>query len=226
MQTGSARAAFAMVVGGITKIFGRHGDFYRIAGHRIAEIDGFNPETVPPFDEFAMLGPADPGEGLRHLRPLPRAPGGDHRRQQHQRRGARDEPGHARRQGDSPARAPRQPHGARRRADPVRGHPRQRTSRRTSRLRTGPPKRRRREPLSPQHLASRRPRARQRRSCSASWICSLAHVELADARSWAARQPPQPFTALTARHQNSKSSGVDAPVGADHLHPQPGGMSS
>ena len=47
MQTGSTRAAFAMVVGGITKLFGRHGDFYRIAGHRIAEIDGFNPDTCP-----------------------------------------------------------------------------------------------------------------------------------------------------------------------------------
>jgi hypothetical protein len=60
MQTGSARAAFAMVVGGVTRLFGRHCDFYRIAGHRIAEIDGFNPDTVPPFNEFAMLGPADP----------------------------------------------------------------------------------------------------------------------------------------------------------------------
>lgn len=60
MQTGSARAAFAMVVGGITRLFGRHGDFWRIAGHRISEIDGFNPDTVKPFDEFAMLGPADP----------------------------------------------------------------------------------------------------------------------------------------------------------------------
>ncbi len=60
MQTGSARAAFAMVVGGVTKLFGRHGDFYRIAGHRIAEIDGFNPDTIAPFNEFAMLGPADP----------------------------------------------------------------------------------------------------------------------------------------------------------------------
>jgi len=60
MQTGSTRAAVAMVVGGVTRLFGRHGDFYRIAGHRIAEIDGFNPDTVAPFDEFAMLGPADP----------------------------------------------------------------------------------------------------------------------------------------------------------------------
>ena len=70
----SARAAFAMVVGGITKLFGRHGDFYRIAGHRIAEIDGFNPDTVPPFDEFAMLGPADPDKASAQLRPFARAP--------------------------------------------------------------------------------------------------------------------------------------------------------
>jgi hypothetical protein len=60
MQTGSARAALAMAVGGVTRLFGRHGDFYRIAGHRISEIDGFNPDTVAPFNEFAMLGPADP----------------------------------------------------------------------------------------------------------------------------------------------------------------------
>jgi hypothetical protein len=66
MQTGSARAALAMVVGGVTKLFGRHGDFYRIAGHRIAEIDGFNPDTVAPFDEFAMLGPADPDKACEH----------------------------------------------------------------------------------------------------------------------------------------------------------------
>ena len=41
-------------------ILRRRGDFYRIAGHRISEIDGFSPATVKPFDEFAMLGPADP----------------------------------------------------------------------------------------------------------------------------------------------------------------------
>ena len=91
MQTGSARAAFAMVVGGVTRLFGRHGDFYRIAGHRIAEIDGFNPDTVAPFDEFAMLGPADPDKACASFARFPRPPGRDHRREQHQRGGARDE---------------------------------------------------------------------------------------------------------------------------------------
>jgi hypothetical protein len=60
MRAGWARMAFAMVVGGVTRLLGRHGDFYRVAGHRVSEIDGFNPHTVRPFNEFAMLGPEDP----------------------------------------------------------------------------------------------------------------------------------------------------------------------
>ena len=60
MQAGWLRMFVAMIAGGATRLVGRHGDFYRIAGHRISEIDGFNPATVKPFDEFAMLGPEDP----------------------------------------------------------------------------------------------------------------------------------------------------------------------
>jgi hypothetical protein len=60
MRAGWGRMALAMVAGGVTRLFGRHGDFYRIAGNRVSEIDGFNPHTVRPFNEFAMLGPEDP----------------------------------------------------------------------------------------------------------------------------------------------------------------------
>ncbi|MHB8719046.1 MAG: coenzyme F420-0:L-glutamate ligase [Candidatus Dormibacteria bacterium] len=59
-RAGWWRMALAMVVGGVTRLVGRHGDFYRIAGNRVSEIDGFNPHTVKPYDEFAMLGPEDP----------------------------------------------------------------------------------------------------------------------------------------------------------------------
>lgn len=55
MQAGWLRVFFAMILGGITRLFGRRGDFYRIAGHRISEIDGFNPDAMAPFDEFAMI---------------------------------------------------------------------------------------------------------------------------------------------------------------------------
>lgn len=61
-QTGAIRFIFAMLIGTLTRILGRHGDFYRIAGNRISEIDGFNPHAVPPFNEFAMLGPANPDQ--------------------------------------------------------------------------------------------------------------------------------------------------------------------
>ena len=59
-RAGWFRMALAMTVGGVTRLFGRHGDFYRIAGNRVSEIDGFNPHTVKPYNEFAMLGPEDP----------------------------------------------------------------------------------------------------------------------------------------------------------------------
>lgn len=59
-QAGWLRILLAMILGGITRFFGRRGDFYRIAGHRISEIDGFNPDAIKPFDEFAMLGPDNP----------------------------------------------------------------------------------------------------------------------------------------------------------------------
>lgn len=66
-QAGALRMFIAMLVGGITRLLGRHGDFYRIAGNRISEIDGFNPKAIHPFNEFAMLGPADPAKTAQDL---------------------------------------------------------------------------------------------------------------------------------------------------------------
>jgi hypothetical protein len=39
---------------------GIRGLFYRICGHEVAEIDGFAPGTIPPYDQYAVLGPKDP----------------------------------------------------------------------------------------------------------------------------------------------------------------------
>ncbi|MBD3329258.1 hypothetical protein GF357_02075 [Candidatus Dojkabacteria bacterium] len=66
-QAGWLRMFVAMIIGGITRLLGRHGDFYRIAGNRISEIDGFNPHAIPPFNEFAMLGPNDPPEDAQEI---------------------------------------------------------------------------------------------------------------------------------------------------------------
>jgi hypothetical protein len=68
MQAGWWRMLFAMIFGSVSRlVLRRRGDFYRIAGHRISEIDGFSPATVKPFDEFAMLGPADPDAAAEEI---------------------------------------------------------------------------------------------------------------------------------------------------------------
>ncbi|HZJ34399.1 MAG TPA: coenzyme F420-0:L-glutamate ligase [Candidatus Angelobacter sp.] len=59
-QTGYLRMTLAAIIGTLSRLIGRRGDFYRIAGNRISEIDGFNPHAMPPFDEFAMIGPGEP----------------------------------------------------------------------------------------------------------------------------------------------------------------------
>ncbi len=65
---GYPRMIAAVVGGGFTKVFlKRRGDFYRIAGHRISEIDGFNPEAMKPFDEYAMLPPLRPNETCEEI---------------------------------------------------------------------------------------------------------------------------------------------------------------
>ncbi len=68
MQAGWFRMLVAGIVGAFGKfVLHRSGDFWRVAGHRVSEIDGFNPSTIKPFDEFAMIGPADPPRDAQAL---------------------------------------------------------------------------------------------------------------------------------------------------------------
>jgi hypothetical protein len=65
---GYPRIVAAVVLGGVSRlVLKRRGDFYRIAGHRISEIDGFNPDAMPPFDQYAMLPPLRPNETCDEL---------------------------------------------------------------------------------------------------------------------------------------------------------------
>jgi len=65
---GYPRIIAAVVIGGLSRLLlKRRGDFYRIAGNRISEIDGFNPEAMKPFDEYAMLPPLRPNETCDEL---------------------------------------------------------------------------------------------------------------------------------------------------------------
>jgi hypothetical protein len=57
---GRPRIILAMILGGIGKIFGLHGIFWIVAGKRISEIDGFNPDAMYPYTEYAVLPPKEP----------------------------------------------------------------------------------------------------------------------------------------------------------------------
>ncbi|QDR79760.1 coenzyme F420-0:L-glutamate ligase [Sporomusa termitida] len=56
---GSGRVAWAMFLGMLGKLVGRHGLFYELAGEQAALIDDVT-GTMPPFDKYLVYGPADP----------------------------------------------------------------------------------------------------------------------------------------------------------------------
>ncbi len=59
-EAGRLRIILAMIIGGIGKLVGIRGIFWIVAGHRVSEIDGFIPEDMYPYTEWAVLPPADP----------------------------------------------------------------------------------------------------------------------------------------------------------------------
>jgi len=66
-EVGAPRILLAAAVSGITKPFGIHGLFYRIAGPQAAAIDGPTSYTIPPYNQAATLGPKDPNGSARAL---------------------------------------------------------------------------------------------------------------------------------------------------------------
>ncbi|MEN2740915.1 coenzyme F420-0:L-glutamate ligase [Microbacterium sp. X-17] len=69
-ECGTLRILFAAAVSAVTKLFGRRGDFYRVAGEKARAIDGPTTGTIPPYDRSVVLGPARPREVAAHLRQL------------------------------------------------------------------------------------------------------------------------------------------------------------
>jgi hypothetical protein len=66
-EVGAPRILLAAAVSGLTKPFGVHGLFYRIAGPQAAAIDGPTSYTIAPYNESATLGPRDPNGAAREL---------------------------------------------------------------------------------------------------------------------------------------------------------------
>jgi hypothetical protein len=59
-ECGTPRILFAAAVSAVTKLFGRRGDFYRVAGDKARAIDGPTSGTIPPYNRAVVLGPTDP----------------------------------------------------------------------------------------------------------------------------------------------------------------------
>jgi asparagine synthase (glutamine-hydrolysing) len=76
-EAGTARILLATAAAGATRLVGRHGTFYRVAGARVAAIDGPTAGTLPPYDTHAKLPPSDPdGVAERLARGLAEEAGG------------------------------------------------------------------------------------------------------------------------------------------------------
>ncbi len=66
-EAGAARMLFAAFAAAVTKPFGIRGVFYRVVGNNINAIDGPCDYTLPPFNKYAKLGPAEPDKVAREL---------------------------------------------------------------------------------------------------------------------------------------------------------------
>lgn len=69
-ECGTVRILFAAGVSAVTKLFGRKGDFYRIAGDKARAIDGPTSGTIPPYNKAVVLGPERPGEVAERVKDL------------------------------------------------------------------------------------------------------------------------------------------------------------
>lgn len=58
-EAGTFRFLLGVAAAGLGRLVGRRGDFYRVAGRHLAQIDDFA-GTMWPFDRHIVLGPKDP----------------------------------------------------------------------------------------------------------------------------------------------------------------------
>ena len=66
-EVGAPRILLAAAASAVTRPFGIHGIFYRVAGPQAKAIDGPTSYTIPPYNQAATLGPKDPDGAARAL---------------------------------------------------------------------------------------------------------------------------------------------------------------
>ncbi len=59
-EAGAVRILVAALAGALDRVRRRSGSFYRVAGRRVAAIDGPGPTTIPPYDQYIVLAPERP----------------------------------------------------------------------------------------------------------------------------------------------------------------------
>lgn len=67
-EVGALKILFAAFISAITKLFGIKGLFYKIVGKNINAIDGPCSYTLPPYNEYAKLGPLKPKEVAKKIK--------------------------------------------------------------------------------------------------------------------------------------------------------------
>lgn len=66
-EVGAPRILLAAAASAVTRPFGVHGVFYRVAGPQAKAIDGPTSYTIPPYNQAATLGPRHPDEAARTI---------------------------------------------------------------------------------------------------------------------------------------------------------------
>jgi hypothetical protein len=66
-EVGAPRILLAAAASAVTRPFGIHGIFYRVAGPQAKAIDGPTSYTIPPYNQAATLGPKDPDGAARDI---------------------------------------------------------------------------------------------------------------------------------------------------------------
>lgn len=69
-EAGAFRMLVAALASALTKPFGIRGIFYKVVGNNINAIDGPCSYTLPPYNDYAKLGPANPNRVAREISEL------------------------------------------------------------------------------------------------------------------------------------------------------------
>lgn len=67
-EVGHIRILAACIAGFFGRIFGIKGWFYKIAGKSVSGIDGTDPATIPPYNNYTILIPDDPESTARRIK--------------------------------------------------------------------------------------------------------------------------------------------------------------